>query len=286
MTSQEIEGAVTSDGWSQEWADYAIEHLRGVDSSELDTQYTARTATPIGRYSERGTDLIEVVYAYQRLIDAEDGSEGIYLTVFAPKGGQATEGVPDYAKFELLSGMHEYPFVVTRLTEDQKRIYDLQTFADLFRGTQMQVKTERDQRVDRASMATLPPIMHPPGRRPDDYGPGRFIPERREGEIRFGPVPPFDQGSMEVEQTLIQQSNKVVGLDPEDPDSVIKKQFYVDKFLEHNAKVLKMAYKAHTRLGPDRLQFRVTGYAGSQTYERGMFDADLDLVVTYDVGEC
>ena len=104
MTAQEIETQVATAGWDRKWADYVIEHLRGVDSSELDTQYTTRTATPIGRYSERGTDLIEIVYGYQRLIDAEDGSEGIYLTVFAPKGGQQTEGHPDYAKFELTAG--------------------------------------------------------------------------------------------------------------------------------------------------------------------------------------
>ena len=283
MTAQEVENAVATKGWDPAWAGYVIEHLRGVDTSELESQYTARNTSPLGRYTERESDLIEVVYAYQRLIDEDDGAEGIYLTVFCPKGGAATAGKPDHAVYELLSGLDEYPFVVTRLTEDQKRIYDLQTFADLFRGTQMQVKTERDQRIDRASMATLPPIMHPPGRRPDDYGPGRFIPERREGEVRFGPTPPFDQGSMEIENTLIQQSNKVVGLDPEDPDGTVKKQFYIDKFLEHFAAVLKMAYKAHTRYGPDRLVFRVTGYAEEQALQKDMFDADFDLTVSYDV---
>lgn len=283
MTAQEVESAVTTKGWDRKWADYVIKRLRGVDTSELESKYTSRNVSPLGRYTKRESDLIEVVYAYQRLIDEEDGAEGIYLTVFCPKGGAETDGAPDRASYELLSGLDDYPFVVTRLTEDQKRIYDLQTFADLFRGTQMQVKCERDQRIDRASMATLPPIMHPPGRRPDDYGPGRFIPERREGEVRFGPTPPFDAGSMEVENTLLQQSNKVVGLDPEDPDAMLKKQFYVDKFLEHHADVLKMAYKAHERYGPDRLVFRVTGYAEEQALQKEMFGSDFDLTISFDV---
>jgi len=283
MTSQQLEQAAATKEWNRDWVDFGIEHLRGVDTSQVDRDYSARQQSPQGRSMGRETDLIEVVYGYQRLIDEEDGSEGIYCTVFYPTADTNEHGAPIHGKHELLSGLDEYPFVVTRLTEDQKRLYDLRNFADLFRGTQNQVKIERDQRIDRASMATLPPIMHPQGRRPKDYGPGRFIPERREGEVRFGPTPQFDAGSMEIENTLLQQSDRVVGLDPEDPDSSAKKQFYVDKFLEHFSKVLIMSYKAYQRYGPEKLQFRVTGYPDDMAMQKGMFSEDLDLTVSYDV---
>jgi len=52
---------------------------------------------------------------------------------------------------------------------------------------------------DRASIATLPPMMHPAGRPPTDWGPGRKIPYRRLGENHFADIPQFDQGSKEVE---------------------------------------------------------------------------------------
>ena len=72
------------------------------------------------------------------------------------------EMVQGYAKFELLNGYEDYPVVVTKLSEDSKRLYDTMTIPSVLRGIQNQVKVERDSRVDRNSLATLPPIL--PGR--------------------------------------------------------------------------------------------------------------------------
>ena len=283
MTVQEVEQAVVTKGWDRDWADYVIEYGRGVDTSDLERFGNGSNANPLGDHYAKQTDLIEVCFGYRRLIDEDDGAEGIYCTVFSPKGGSQAQGIPDHAKHELQSGESEYPFEVTRLTEDQKRIYDLQNFADIFRGTQNQVKNERDARTDRSSMATLPPIWHRAGRRPKDYGPGRFLPVAREGELGFAPTPPFDPGSMEIEQTLIKQSDAVIGLDPTDPDGPVKKQFYIDKFLDHWARVLLRCFRQHKRHGDPRLVFRVTGYAEAQTMEVDPMEGDPDLIVTYDV---
>ncbi len=117
-------------------------------------------------------ELIEIVYGYQRLINEEDGSEGIYCTVFHKNfDGDDGTGTPGYAKFELLNGYEDYPVVVTRLSEDTKRLYDVSTVPSILRGIQNQVKVERDSRIDRNSLATLPPILHPVGQAPSDWGP-------------------------------------------------------------------------------------------------------------------
>ena len=107
-------------------------------------------------------ELIEVVHCFQRLIDKEDGAEGIYETIFH-RDFTGDDEAPGYAKFQLLNGYEDYPVVVTRFSEDSKRLYDASTVPDLLRGIQQQVKIERDSRIDRASIATLPPIMHPVG---------------------------------------------------------------------------------------------------------------------------
>ncbi len=99
-----------------------------------------------------------------------------------------------------MNGYEDYPVVVTKLSEDSKRLYDTQTIPDVLRGIQQQVKVERDSRIDRNSLATLPPIMHPVGNAPKDWGPGRYIPYRRKGEFEFGPTPNFNQGSLEMEK--------------------------------------------------------------------------------------
>ena len=127
LTAQELEKKVTNEGWDEDWVNYAIENLRGKDSMYLDGEKQKNiTRLPI----TDDNDLVMVVYGYQRLIDEEDGSEGIYCTVFHPN----SEG---YAKHELLNGYDDYPFVVTRLSNNQKRMYEVQTFGDILRGAQL-----------------------------------------------------------------------------------------------------------------------------------------------------
>ena len=272
LTAQELEKKVANEGWDRDWVDNAIETLRGKDSMYLDGEKVkTQTRLPI----TDDNDLVMVVYAYQRLIDEEDGSEGIYCTVFHPQ----TDG---FAKHELLNGYDDYPFVVTRLANDQKRMYEVQTFSDILRGPQMQIKTERDSRIDRASLATLPPIMHPAGRPPSDWGPGRRVPYRRLGEIAFGPIPPRDDGSVESELSMRSQADRAIGLDLENPLSAARQQYYIGKFLDHVKDVLTMAWKLYQRMGPDEVFFQVTGNPNPQVMTKGSPDEDFSIMVSFD----
>lgn len=290
LTAQEIENRVKADEWDADWAAYVIENLRGTDTLNLNDEYSGISTSPLGRYESNDNDLYSICYTYQRLIDQEDGSEGIYCTVWATDysgGAYDDDGkdIPAYAKYELLNGYEDYPFVITRLSNDQKRLYDIKTFADHLRGTQYQVKAERDSRIDRSSLATLPPILHPAGRPPPDWGPGRFVPYYRKDEIDYGPTPQLDAGSIEIEQTLIDQANRLVGLqvDRENPLTVVKQQYYVNKFLKHCRDVLKMAYKCYQRFGPDELFFRVSGTPDPIKMGKGDPDEDFDVMISYDV---
>jgi hypothetical protein len=272
LTAQELEKKVTNEGWDRKWVDNAIETLRGKDSMYLDGEKVkTQTRLPI----TDDNDLVMVVYAYQRLIDEEDGSEGIYCTVFHPQ----TDG---FAKHELLNGYDDYPFVVTRLANDQKRMYEVQTFSDILRGPQMQIKTERDSRIDRASLATLPPIMHPAGRPPSDWGPGRRVPYRRLGEIAFGPIPQRDDGSVESELAMRGQADRAIGLDLTNPLSTSRQQYYIGKFLDHVKDVLTMAWKLYQRMGPDEVFFQVTGNPNPQVMTKGSPDEDYSIMVSFD----
>ena len=272
MTAQELEKKVASEGWDADWVGNAIERLRGKDSMYLDGE-KLKTIDRLPITDDN--DLVMVVYGYQRLIDEEDGSEGIYCTVFHP----TTEG---YAKHELLNGYDDYPFVVTRLSNDQKRMYETQTFSDILRGAQMQIKTERDSRIDRASLATLPPLLHPAGRPPSDWGPGVRVPYRRLGEIQWGPPPPADNGSIEVEVSMTAQADRAVGLDMSNPISASRQQFVVSKFLDHVRDVLNMAWKLYQRMGPDEVFFQVTGNPNPQVMTKGSADENFSIVVNFD----
>ena len=273
-TAQELEKTVATEGWDRKWVDNAIENLRGVDSNNMDTASDRSKQNDLSD----DNDLILIVYAYQRLIDEEDGSEGIYCTAFHP----TTEG---YAKHELLNGYDDYPFIVTRLNDNQKRMYETTSFADILRGPQWQVKTERDSRIDRASISTLPPIMHPAGHPPKDWGPGRKIPYRRMGEVAFAPIPQFDPGSERIEAQMISQADKAVGLDMENPLASVRQQFIVNKFLDHVKDILSLSFKLFQRMGQDEVFFQVTGSPENQVMTKGDADDNFSIMVTFDSRE-
>ena len=172
---------------------------------------------------------------------------------------------------------------MTRLSEDTKRLYDVSTVPSILRGIQNQVKVERDSRIDRNSLATLPPILHPVGQAPNDWGPGRMIPYRRKGDLDFAPTPAYNQGSLEMEQTLINQADRMIGLDTNDPMSQSRQQFMVDKYLSHVAEVIRMAYKCFQRFGPDEVFFQVTGIPDPQVMNKGNPNENFDIMINFDV---
>ena len=281
-TPQELENKVVTDGWDEDFVDYIISKYRGVNIDSIEREQEGRRSLSLTDNAYEADELVEICYAYQRLIDQEDGAEGIYCTVFH-KEFSGNEQVPGYAKFELLNGYEDYPVVVTKLSEDSKRLYDTTTIPSILRGIQNQVKVERDSRVDRNSLATLPPILHPVGQAPNDWGPGRLIPYRRKGDLDFAPTPPPPTGSVEMESTLLTLADKLVGLDEGAQISQIRKQFLVDKFLSHTAEVIKMSYKCFQRFGPDAVFFRVTGVPDPQVFDKGNPDENFDILINFDV---
>ena len=281
-TPQELENKVATEGWDEDFVDYVIEHYRGVNIDSIEREQEGRRSISLTDNAYEAEELIEITYCYQRLIDQEDGSEGIYCTVFHREfdGNETTQG---YAKFELLNGYEDYPVVVTKLSEDSKRLYDTNTIPSVLRGIQNQVKVERDSRIDRNSLATLPPILHPVGQAPSDWGPGRMIPYRRKGDLDFAPTPSYNQGSLEMEQTQLSQADRLVGLDEGSSISQIRQQFLVDKFLSHTAEVLRMAYRCFQRFGPDEVFFRVTGTPDPIQFNKGNPDENFDILISFDV---
>lgn len=281
-TAQELENKVMTDGWDRDWVDHIIENYRGVNIDSIEREQEGRRGVGLTENRYEAHELIEVIYGYNRLIDPDDGSEGIYCTVYH-REFFGDNDVRPYAKFELMNGYENYPIVVTKLSEDNKRLYDILTLPEMLRGLQNLIKVERDSRIDRNSVSILPPILHPVGNAPTDWGPGRMIPYRRKGDFDFAPTPPPPTGSMEIEQTLSAQADRLVGLDETSQISQVRKQFIVDKFLSHASRVLSMAFRCFQRFGPDSVFFRVTGSPDPQVFTKGNPDENFDLTISYDV---
>ena len=110
-----------------------------------------------------------------------------------------------------------------------------------------------------------------------------MIPYRRKGDLDFAPTPAFNQGSLEMEQTLLNQADRMIGLDPQDPMSQARQQFMVDKFLGHVAEVIRMSYKCFQRFGPDQVFFQVTGIPDPQVISKGDPNENFDIMINFDV---
>jgi hypothetical protein len=285
LTPQEIENCVETKGWDKEIAEELIEHYRGFDYSGMNqTTYSSLRSSQARGGSTYGMngmvdskDLIEVVYTYRRLIDEKSNSEGIYLTVWNPR---FTSG---YLSNELLSGYDSYPFVLTRLSNAGKRIYDVNTFGDLLRGPQKQMKTLRDGWSDQMALAVAPPLLHPVGRPPVQMGAGAWIGVRANEKFEFMNVPNTSGAASQLEKYVQQEAMDLVGLNEGSQMSAQRQQFFVDKFLTHCSDILKLAYKAFLVFGPDEKFFRVTGYPNEMVIYRSPDDEEIDVCISFDV---
>jgi len=285
LTPQEIENCVENKGWDAEIAEELIENYRGFDYSGMNqTTYSSLRSSQARGGSTYGMsgmvdskDLIEVVYTYRRLIDEKSNSEGIYLTVWNPR---LTTG---YLSNELLSGYDEYPFILTRLSNAGKRIYDVNTFGDLLRGPQKQMKTLRDGWSDQMALAVAPPLLHPVGRPPAQMGAGAWIGVRANEKFEYMNVPNTSGAASQLEKYVQQEAMDLVGLNEDSQLSLQRQQFTIDKFLTHCSSILKLAYKSFLVFGPDEKFFRVTGYPDELVIYKSPEDESIDVNISFDV---
>ena len=292
LTPQEILSRVQTDGWDADWADYIIEHYRGHSTLELEQDDTKRTGTRFGYHRNEKSELVEILWFYQRLIDEDDGAEGIYCTVFqphyaknegSPQTPQPQGGLPQsYAKREFLNGYTRPPIVATEMCCDEKRLYEATTIPDMIRGAKNAVKAGMDGTIDHLSKGISPELLYPNGRPPNDRGPGRMIGYRNMGEYQYleqprGSVP----DTMVMDERLRKQIDQLLGLDDEDPHSMAKRSYYVRKYLKHIKQVLEMCYELYKLHGPEELFFRVTGVP-EQMQMLKVEDEELDININFD----
>lgn len=259
-TVQQIEEKVTTEGWDRDWANHIIECYRGIGVTDIAFEEGCRDSSSGFTETAKSDELILVVDAYQKLIDPDDGSLGIYCTTFNPYYTGDSGDAPAHAKRELMNGYSQYPFIATRMSEESDQFYDGTALAEKLRGPQWQIKVEVDSRTDRNSMATLPTRYGPHGKPPAEWGPGRYVGVRRDkSEYGYFDPPTFDPGSQIMEQAMHKLADRIAGVDPENPLTPARQKFVVNKTLKHASKVLKLAYTCFQRFGPDQIFFNVTG---------------------------
>lgn len=288
FTAEQLRGFVNNDNWDANWVEAAISKCRG----QFITSVPDSTLQPVSRsfvYIDRKilvTDMIGVVFAYQRLSD-EDGVPGIYLTIFNPQLPE--DSTQDgYAKFGLLGYAHgEYPFVIHRREWLSRKIHDTRGIPEPGKPWQDQIKVHRDSRIDAASWAIIPPLFYPLGRPPGRWGPGAQIGERRPGEYHFGDKPTGDVLTEKSEEILVGTMREYFGIRSAEGDPLmvnIKNQDEVEDMLSSWADVYRQIWKLYQQFGDDKTYFRVVGVQNNPTLmEKGDPNDDYDFTLSYDV---
>lgn len=289
FTPEQLRSFVTSDGWDSNWVEDAIETCKG-KRIELDPQ---TQSTPLRRsfvyIEQQFTDLIGVVYAYQRLSD-EDGIPGIYLTIFNPNlPPSVSEGHEGYAKSGLLEYSHgKYPFIVHKREYLSRRFYDARGLPEVGKPIQDQIKCHKDSVIDAASLAVLPPIMYPVGRPPGAWGAGARIPERRAGEYHFADRPMPDLNTDKSLEQLQADFNRYCGFVSSETDQQfagLKNGVETGNFLSSLADAYNQVWSLYKQFGNEQVYFRVIGVrtADPTLFKKGNEDEEYDINLSWDV---
>ena len=171
------------------------------------------------------------------------------------------------ALHELMPYDHgDYPFVELPRERNTRPLLEARGIPEITQTAQQEVKIQRDSRVDRTSLSTLPPLKTPAARGKFDLvlGPGVQIPERRPGEIGWMAPPPFDQGSIEIESAIRNDVDRYFGRMTEavNPNlSMLHMQELVDSWLlDMKLVVAQILALAQQYMTPEEIA-RVTGNA-------------------------
>jgi len=152
MTEMEIRSQAAVEGWGEDFVNQAVS-IAGLRSNYNDPNILP-AASLINYQLNRNMHLIEVVYAYSRMIDS-NGVQGIYCTVFCPRAGSDI-----YGSHKLLGyAQNKYPFVIYRKERLRRPIQESRGVPEIAMTDQQEIKAQHDSIRDRTAFTTLPPLM-------------------------------------------------------------------------------------------------------------------------------
>ena len=182
----------------------------------------------------------------------------------------------------------KYPFVLFRREWLSRRVDDTRGYGEVGFTWQKQIKNEWDARVDRNSLATMPPLHHPPGRPPTKWGPGTLVPRVRQDDYQYADVPSYNAGSKEIEESIRETCDRYFGrvTGPENqPYAMMRQQHMVAKWLKNWQRVMEQVLALTQQFGSEEFFFRVVGSSKAQMLSasrddiQGQYDIQLNFAV-------
>jgi len=186
MSEMELRSMAEKEGWSDEFVQEAVS-VAGLRSNFHDPNILP-AASLINYQINRQMHMIEIVYAYSKLLD-EDNVQGVYCTIFCPRAGSEI-----FASHKLLGYAHnEYPFIIYRRERIRRPIQESRSVPEVAVTDQEEIKAQHDSIRDRTAFTTMPPILVKKRLGGiNKIGPGIHLPVTSPDDYRFMPTPTGD----------------------------------------------------------------------------------------------
>jgi hypothetical protein len=268
------------EGWDEKFTDSIINTLG--NSIIAATYYnTWRVRITNNVFVDDVWDRIEVYYAYTHEVD-KDGKRRTYETVFHPS-------ITGYGKREVFAYDHgKFPFVEFPRERVTRSILESRGVPQIIGPIQAEIKLQRDSRVDRTSLATLPPLKVPlgRGRMNINMGPSTQIPVGPGGDVSWLNPPPMDTMSLEIETLLSNDARSYLGQynDGADPNKILlRQQVLIDRFLGGVKEVCNQIHQLNQQYISDEDVQKITGQPGFSMHAgRSDIQGEFDLSIEFD----
>jgi len=239
-------------GWSEAFLDRAAERL-----SSAIAGLPAAPTTP-GQPNEQSpaSGLLEVVTAVHWKTGG--GAPELWVTTFAPElgmeDGVALEEPLGYA-------VQAMPFVVFTRERLNRRIEDSRGYGQIAHTWQRQYKASWDLRTDRNYLTTVPPLFHPPGRRPSNWGPGVRVPRVHQGDYEYAQGPNYNVDERALEETVLQFCDRYFGKPQAAGDSqaMVRRRALAARWLRSWRQVYKLMFQLCQQFLTRETYVRVAG---------------------------
>lgn len=295
--------AKVNEGWNQEFIDAMLDAGPSpvLDTSILERSLSAqvnrvpngRTRETLQRRLERNGECYECFHVFVRVVD-EEGIPGTQEIVLRPDIKNPDDDDDLLLGLDrLVDYWHEGGcFVDFRREWKTRSLWQTRGQPELIGPAQWEIKGLRDSRMDRTSLATLPPTRVNPRRLPGNGGkwdvkPGIKIPATDGDNTDFMRVPPMDGSSLEMESSIRRDVADLTGrVHPELPPTKIdlQRQWIVNGFLISTREVvLRILGLDQQFMSPIQVS-RVIG-SGPMPFQvtREEIAGQYDIVMSFDV---
>ena len=277
VSETELRERALTDGYDETFVDLALKQ-KGSYRRPIRNYYREEVIS-----LDTEGEMIELWHYYDRE-SGKDGATRVRYRVLHSSVPEAA-GLDDLMPYE----HGQYPFVEFARERTGRCLLESRGVPEIVESAQQEIKIQRDYRSDRSSIAVLPPVRVPANRGKLNlvFGPGAQVAERRPNEFGWMQPPPFDQGTIEIEQATRRDVDVYFGrisADVPQPLTALMQQTAVDRWLRSCKAVVAQAFALMQQYLTDIEILRVTGAMPAPfKVSREAIQGRFDLTAEFDV---